>query len=238
MGSEKMLKQYFDRVFTEADYVKKSVSILKKFGFAASNTIAGVDVCRDEISQPLVALIQEKWGVAFNLSSLAAMFFAGKTALMAAMHHSPVVEGRERYVFYAFPHIAVGSDGALGICTRRGRRESSSACGALNVFLGELKNKKALLSTDSEDIELSLIRARLLKEIPYGHVPDLLELTKITLKTIQADIEKALRNIVDKKKGDYAFLTGIQIHTPHDNYIWPDSSYVIANGERQKIVFA
>ncbi len=101
----------------------------------------GVDVCRDEISQPFIALIRNTWGEAFNLCSLAGMFFAGKTAILAAMHHSPLVGGRERYVFYALPHIAIGADGQLGKCKRRGRKEDSNACGALNVFLNELKKR-------------------------------------------------------------------------------------------------
>ncbi len=83
------------------------------------------DVCRDEISQPLVVLIKEKWGEAFNFCSLAAMFFAGKTGLKAAMHHCPVVEGKERYVFYALPHIAIGAKGqARGLQEDRQERKT------------------------------------------------------------------------------------------------------------------
>lgn len=235
MGFEKVLKKYFERVYTEADFVKKTCDILKKHEFNADNTIAAVDVCRDEISQPLVALIREKWGEAFNLCSLAAMFFAGKTALKAAMHHSPVVNGKERYVFYALPHIAIGAKGQLGICNRIGRTETSNACGALNVFLGELKTKKLNLSMDNEDVELSLIKTRLLREIPYGHVPDLMELTQITLKTIKEDFENAINKTINTKLSNYAFLTGIQIHGPDGNYVCPSDSYVVVNGTRKKL---
>lgn len=235
MGFEKVLKKYFDKFYTEADFVKKTCAILKKHGFTADNTIAAVDVCRDEISQPLVALIRERWGEAFNLCSLAAMFFAGKTALKAAMHHAPVVKGKERYVFFALPHIAIGAKGQLGVYKRIGRTEVSNACGALNVFLSELKGRKPNLSMDSEDVELSLIRTRLLREIPYGHIPDLMELTKITLKTIREDFENALGKTVHNDTADHAFITGIQIHGPAENYVTPDESYVVVNNTKKKL---
>lgn len=235
MGFEEMMRKYFDKVFTEVDFVKKTCTILKKYGFTAANTIASVDVCRDEISQPLVTLIKDKWGEAFNLCSLAAMFFAGKTALLAAMHHAPIVGGKERYVYYAFPHIAIGAKGELGVCKRRGRKEVSNACGALNVFLKELKDKKTNLSMDNEDVELSLVRTRLLREMPYGHIPDLMELTMITLKTIKEDFENALNKTVNIKHSDYAFITGIQIHVPDGNYIWPAKCYVFVNGIKKDV---
>ena len=235
MSFETVIKKYFPVVYTEADFVEKTYRILKKSGFDADNTIAAVDVCRDEISQPLVALIREHWGEAFNLCSLAAMFFAGKTALKAAMHHAPVVKGKERYVFYALPHIAIGPKGQLGVCKRVGRTEASNACGALNVFLGELKSRKPNLSMDNEDVELSLIKTRLLREIPYGHVPDLMELTEITLKTIKEDFESALGGTVNTKHSDYAFITGIQIHGPEGNYVAPDESYVVVNKTKKKL---
>jgi hypothetical protein len=235
MGFEEVLKKYFDKVYIEAEFIEKTYKSLNKLGFDADNTIASVDVCRDEISQPLVSLIKEKWGEAFNLSSLAAMFFAGKTALLAAMHHAPIIDGKERYVYYAFPHIAIGSEGQLGLCRRKGREGDSNACGALNVFLGELKVRKLNLSMDNKDVELSLIRTRLMREIPYGRVPDLLELTEITLKVIREDIESALSMTVHTKHSDYALFTGIQIHGPEGNYIWPAEQYAIVNSKKRKI---
>lgn len=37
MGSEDVLTKYFDEVFTEADFVKKTYNALKKFGFTDEN---------------------------------------------------------------------------------------------------------------------------------------------------------------------------------------------------------
>jgi len=151
------------------------------------------------------------------------------------MHHAPIVKGKERYVFYAFPHIAIGARGQLGVCKRTGRTENSKACGALNVFLDELKTKKLNLEMDSEDVELSLIRTRLLREIPYGQIPGLIELTKITLKAIRDDFENALKQTVDTKHSDYAFVTGIQIHAVDGNYVWPADFYMFVKNKKKNV---
>lgn len=235
MGIEDVLKGLFERVYAEADFVEKTQKELDKYSFNVENSIACVSVCRDEITQPFINLIRSKWGEAFNLSSLAGMFFAGQTGLMAAMHHSPVVDGKERYVFFAMSHIAVSDDGRIGADRRIGREGNSIACGALNAFQKELKEGKLNLSMDDIDIEQSLLKRRLLREIPYGHVPDLLELTKITQKIIQKDIEYALNTIVDRNKSDYAMVTGIQIHCPEGNYIYPVSCYAVVNEVMERI---
>jgi hypothetical protein len=235
MGFEDILSKHFDTVYTEVEFVKKSYEALKKFGFNDDNAIAAVCVCRDEISQSMRSIVKHMWGEAFNLSSLAGMFTAGKTGLKAAMHHAPRVDGKERYVYYVIPHIAINEEGKTGFCKRKGIKEDSSACGALCLFLDELNKGKLHITLDEEDIEESLIKRRLLKEIPYGHIPDLLELTKITRKVIQTDLEHALEMIVDKTKSDYALITGIQIHGPEANYVWPAECYAVMNGKKQEI---
>jgi hypothetical protein len=235
MSAEELLKKDFDHVIKEVDYVRKTYNLLKTFGFNDDNSIASVCVCRDEISQTVRSIIKHIWGEAFNFSSLAGMFTAGKTGLKAAMHHAPNVEGRERYVFYVVPHIAINEDGKSGFCKRRGIKEDTSACGALCLFLDELYSGKLHIKIDEEDIEESLIKRRLIKEITYGDIPSLLELTKITRKVIQEDLEHAIGKVVDTTKSDYAVLTGIQIHAPDANYIWPADSYVVMNGEKKEL---
>lgn len=236
MIAQNVAGKFFDNVYLEVDFIRATYSVLKQYGFTEDNSIAAVCVCRDEISQTIRGLIKYVWGEAFNLSSLAAMFTAGKTGLLAAIHHAPKVGDRERYVFYVIPHIAIDEEGRMGFCKRKGIEESS-ACGALCLFLNELKGGKLHIALDEEDIEQSLIKRRLLREIPYGHVPDLLELTKITRKAIQTDLEHAIEKIVDTSKSDYAVITGIQIHAPDGNYIWPAESYVVINGVKQELAW-
>src|SRR4030043_175574 len=234
MGFEDILKKYFDKVLTEVDFVRKTYNALKKYGFNDENAIASVCICRDEISQTLRSIIKHVWGEAFDLSSLGGMFFAGKTALKSAMHHAPDADRRKRYVYYAMPHIAIDEEGRMGFCRRKGIKESH-ACGALCGFLGELREKKVIVSIDDKDAEQSHLKMRLLKEIPYGNVPDLLGLTQIALKVIQTDLKQALQEIVDEKKSDYALITGIQINAPDGNYIWPAECYVFVNGIKKDI---
>jgi len=235
MGFEEVLKENFPGILTEVAYVQKTYNIVKQFGFTDDNCIASVCVCRDEISQSIRSLIKHTWGEAFNFSSLAGMFTAGKTGLKAAIHHAPRVDGRERYVFYIIPHMALDEDGKSGFCKRKGIKEYTSACGALCLFLDELYTGKLHIKIDEEDIEESLLKRRLIKEISYGDIPSLLELTKIARKVIQEDLEHAIGNVVDVSKSDYTMLTGIQVHAPDITYIWPAESYVVKDGKKEAI---
>lgn len=235
MESKELLRQYFDPVHKETEFFKYTFNVLNKFGFTDENCIASVCVCRDEISQSIRSHIIKIWGEAFNFSSLAGMFTAGKTGLKAAIHHAPKIDNRERYVFYVIPHIAVDEDGKTGFCKRRGIKEFSSACGALCLFLDELYTGKLHIKIDEEDIEESILKRRLIKEISYGDIPSLLELTHIARKVIQEDLELAISKVVDTSKSDYAMLTGIQIHAPDGNYIWPAESYVVVNGVKSEL---
>jgi hypothetical protein len=235
MEFEKTMNENFDKVIKEVDYIRKTYNILKEFGFNDDNSIASVCVCRDEISQTIRSIVKHIWGEAFNFSSLAGMFTAGKTGLKAATHHAPRVDKKERYIFYVIPHTAINEDGKSGFCKRKGIKEESSACGALCLFLDELYSGKLHIKIDEEDIEESLLKRRLIKEISYGDIPSLLELTKIARKVIQEDLEHAIGKVIDTAKSDYALFSGIQIHAPDANYIWPADSYVVIDGEKQEL---
>lgn len=235
MAPDHVIKQYFNVFFTEQDFIQKTYAALEKFGFNAENALASVCVCRDEISQTLLTHVKHKWGEAFNFSSLAGMFTAGKTGLKAAVHHAPRVDSRERYVFYVIPHIAIDEGGKTGFCKRKGIKEDSSACGALCLFLDELYTGTLHIKIDEEDIEESLLKRRLIKEITYGDIPSLLELTRITRKVIQEDLEHAIEKVVDTSKSDYAMLTGIMVHALEANYVAPAESYVVINAKKQSL---
>jgi len=47
--------------------------------------------------------------------------------------------GKERYVFFSFPHIAIDSKGVVGNIARPGRAAMSCACGAIIKSLGDIK---------------------------------------------------------------------------------------------------
>ncbi|MEK6652087.1 MAG: hypothetical protein AABY50_04055 [Nitrospirota bacterium] len=52
---------------------------------------------------------------------------------------------------------------------------------------------------------------------------------------MQADLERTLNKVVNKDRSNYAVITGIQIHGPETNYIWPAECYAIVNGTKQEI---
>lgn len=228
--------QYFPRLVEERTLVELSYRALADHGFTADNTIAAVCVCRDEISQLFPIYVKEFWGEAFNLSSLGAMFTAGKTGLGAILHHAPHGE-RERYIFYSMTHIAIDAAGNLGTCTRKGIEESV-ACGALHAFLQELRHKRATPAMDEDDIEQSFLRRRLLPALPPGAPVDLLELTRVARKVVLDDFERALASGIDTGHCDYALLSGIQVHAARANHIWPATFYAVLGGKKLEIQLA
>lgn len=230
MVFKNFLKEYSGNIHIEAEFIDLTYNALNGLGFSADNTIACVSICRDELCQPLAHMVNEKWGYAFILSSLAGMFWAGKTGLLAALSHSPQIDGRERYVFYAMSHVAVDEEGRFGYCKRPGRQDQSPACGALDVLREHLAKGQINQEIDLFDIELSLVKMRLLEEIMPGDTPDLFELAKISQRAIKADLERSIKSLIDTSKSDYALISGIQIHRPETNYILPSTFYAVVNG--------
>lgn len=236
MTFETALNQFFPGALPQDDFVTKTYRALQQLGFSAPNSIACVSVCRDELTLPLVTKIAEVWGEAFNFSSLAGMLFLGKTGFSAAYHHAPRIDGRERYVHFAIPHIAIGKNGEIGYTVRPGHTERSSACGALMAFRDELVSGQVDIELDRDDIEQSLLKHRLFDKIRYGDVPDLAHLTQLAHEAITEDLEHMVSLLIDTGRSDYAVLTGIQIHGPQDrNYIWPGQLYAVVHGRRQPL---
>ncbi len=229
------IRNYFERYYSESDFVHKTYESLQPFGFNSDNVISAVCICRDEISQSFMEAAKQYWRSPFNMAGLAGMFIAGKTALNAAIHHAPQDRDRLRYVFYALPHIAIGKNGELGSCSRRGI-EHSTACGALVAFHSELMAKKVSLSIDGDDEEMNSVKRRLISAMSFGEIPDLMQLTRLTRVVIQQDIERAIAKTVDTESADYAIFTGIQVHGPDGkNYIVPDVSYAIVRKTRHDL---
>ena len=235
MTFDDVLREKFPGSMPEAEFVTRTHALITPYGFTTHNSIACVGLCRDEITLPFAIAVKKTWGEAFNFSSLAGMLFLGKTGFSAAEHHAPREDGKERYIFYCFPHIAIDATGAIGRCERTGRTGPSTACGALYALQKEMESGKLRLGLDFDDVEQSLLKMRLLEQIRYGTTPDLLELTLATLKVVQGDIERMVSLTVDIRKNDYVVFTGIQIHGPHTNYAWPASGYALIDGQRKEI---
>jgi len=234
------MQTYFPGSVPADDWVQYTYLALEEFGFNQHNSIPMVSLCRDEICRPLYNKIQEEWcpkhAGAFNMSALAGVPFLGKTGLMAGQHHSPVVDGFERYVYVAMPHIAIDEEGKVGSVSRAGRTAKSSACGALIAFQKELDAGTVDISVDRDDVEISHMKQLLLSRISYGTVPNLVALTKLAASAILDIVERGVMLTVDPQKAHYAVLTGVQIHGPDDrDYIYPGVMYCKVDFHRYQI---
>jgi len=170
------------------------------------------------------------------------MVTAGRTGLGAAMAHAPTHDGRRHIVLYGMPHIAIAADGTIGQVQRAGLTGPSSACGALVHFRDGLLCGRVEIELDRLDAEQSLLSNRLLTLIPYGEIPSLVDLTKLTAATIEDDLRAIIAQLLEDDRSDeesasdHAMFTGVQIHGPDDtNYVWPRSAHIVINGEARDL---
>lgn len=209
------------------EYVKRTVEALAPYGLVAEQTLAMAGLCRDELTVELTRRISETWGPPFRLGSLAAMLLTGKSGLAAAMTHAPSIDGRQQAVVYVMPHVGICEDGTLGSVNRVGQEgASTAACGALVRLRSELANGKLKTDLDQYDVEMSLTRQRLLRELHYGRVPDLVELTTLARDVILDDLLHIGELVPAWGAADVAVFSGIQIHTSAGDHIQPGRSFL------------
>ncbi len=232
------LEKHFPGSIPLEEFMHVTYDKLLDFGFNDDNTFACVSACRDEIVMPLIDLTFKVWGEVFNFSSLAGSLTIGKTGFAAASSHAPIIDGLERYVFIAMPHIAISKDGEIGVVYREGREGASHACGALEAIVNEIEGGKLRLQLDMDDIEQSILKTKIFEKLNYGEKPDLVSITKITHEIICEDLERLI-DVAEKEPFDYAVLTGVLIHGPDEtNYVYPQLSYAVtAKNNREKVDF-
>lgn len=158
--------------------------------------------------------------------------------------------GRERYVFFAFPHIAIDSNGEMGALSRPGRPKQSCACGALIAILGAFKKEGVDPSCkvpgvhDPLDPEFTILKQRLARRVRYEKLDpskmDLPSLTHVAERTITDDLEYLIEKAVDPSLADYAVISGVQIHNwgkelSEDGdvsceFVAPAKCYTVVNG--------
>lgn len=225
MSFQTSLDEHFPGSLPLEDYMNKTYEVLTTRGFNDDNTFACVSACRDEIVMPLFEQTDKIWGEVFNFSSLAGSLTLGKTGFAAAASHAPVVDGLERYVFIAMPHIAISAKGDVGIVYREGIEKPSHACGALDAIVNEIESGKINLQIDFDDVEQSILRCKIFEKLAFGKKPSLAEITKVTHEIIKEDLERLIE-VAEKDPFDYAVLTGIMIHGPNEtNYVYPQTFY-------------
>lgn len=234
--------------FPTAEYMDEFIVNLQAalatpgIGINKENSIPITTLCRDESVRPLQDKIEQVFGQSFNAHGLAGLAYLGHTGMKAAMSHSPNVDGKERYVFFAISHIAIDHEGTIGTINRPGRM-GSSACGALIGGLGAVKgadNLDDIINSagsiiESEDPEFSRLLPKLAGEVKSilnkdmklwgGNVPEdfdissvlkemnLVDITKVAVSLIEEEMLSIIKAVVDPEKADYAVVTGVQIHS-------------------------
>ena len=210
------------------------------------------NLCRDEITTVLKDKIEGVFGGSFNTNGLGAVLTCGVTGIKAGLSHSPlsVEDGRERYVFFSFPHIAINGNGEVGVVSRPNRPGDSCACGALAKALNELQTEGLAPNCrvpgvhDPLDPEYSILKQRLARRIRYERLEpilmDLADMTAVAERVITDDLEYLIEKCVDIEKADYAVVTGVQIHnwnkgdlSAGDNFefVAPTKVYVVNRGQ-------
>jgi len=223
------LNKNFPGAMPYEEYLVASQVLLGEQGFNGNNSLALISMCRDEITRPFVDAADQLWGNSFSIASLAGMVMCGKTGFAAGLSHAPTEglgkDGLEKYVFIVGPHIAISSDGEIGKVMRVGRPNISTACGAVLAFQAELTGGVLSTSGDEIDLELNLMKQRILTQLKFGSsVPNLVDLTKAAHDRILIDTKATASYAVDPKKSTSAFMSGVLVHGPdYSHYFWPAS---------------
>jgi len=247
-----VVDQYFSGCLGIDDYMARVESILYRYGFTGENSLAVCNMCRDEATNCLRAKVENIFGtLVFSFQSLGAVPTAGVVGMYAGLSHAPTVgpDGKERYVFFSFPHISVDEDGNAGPMARAAR-PGSCACGALISALNQIK-EEGLSSSSTEagyhdplNPEFTILKQRLATRMKdEGKAPgelDLVSFTKLAERLITADLETLIAKVV-KEDADYTVVTGVHIHSwtkdyndegPKLEYIWPVNTYTVVDGVR------
>ncbi len=83
----------------------------------------------------------------FQLGGLAGFPFTGKTGMMAYANH--VHEGGTAFILYG-PHIGISTNGEIGTLLRPGQSHCTSACGALQEAITQLKAGNGLINSNDD----------------------------------------------------------------------------------------
>jgi len=225
------LDSFFPGAVDEQTFIDTMSRVVQDQGFSPLSAINLVSTCRDEICRPFTEKLDRMWGEHFSISSLGGMVFCGTTGFGAGMAHSPIVDGKERYVFWVGPHIAIGTAGKIGDIYRPGREKISSACGALIALNGQIASGKLNMDLNPRDTEMSLLRQSVLSKLDYGQKPNLVGITYAAHDCILEQVRKTAQVAASPTASEYVIISGVQIHGAlGHNFWWPGSVTHFANG--------
>jgi hypothetical protein len=226
---------YASGLATEA-FARWTTGVLQSHGFSAENTLPLIGVCRDELMFPVEHALHEAWGLAFDMSSLGASMFIGRSGLAAAAHHAPGSDGRHRYLCVVLPHVGLDATMGVGYVRREGQTEPSSACGALMAVHDELWAGERNLILDPEDLEMSLLRITLLPLVGTT-LPDLASLTELCRQVATRELVRLVKGLLASPSADVAVVSGVVIHGPRGDRVAISEAWVsIGSGDAVSLV--
>ena len=200
-------------------FVSGTQNALARHGILRGGALPMIATCRDELAFALTAELQRAWGGAFNMAGLAGLFTLGRTGVIAARGHAPLVDGRRTFVLIGLTHIGIDESGQVGYCERPGVPGLSRTCGALLALADALHDDDTHASDypylDPYDPEQSRLRERIAPRVPDAAKADLLDLTRIACDLIDQDTTSVVELLrEDEIPADVAIFTGIHIHGP------------------------
>lgn len=247
----RIILEHFPTSMGADDFMARVEMALAAYGFTGDNAIAMSNLCRDESCMILEDKIESVFGSCFSTHGLGGVLTCGVIGMGAGLSHSPVENGKERYVFFSFPHIAIDSDGKVGAISRPNRPGASAACGALIKTMLDIKAEgvddvAGPGAHDPLEPEYSILKSRVARRIKYEKLEpasmDLVDFTKVAERVITTDLEYLISKAVNPKNADYAVVTGVQIHNwasdlederiPSMEFVAPARAYVVVNGEK------
>jgi hypothetical protein len=208
-------------------FVSGTQNALAGHGVHRGGALPLIATCRDELAFALTAELQRAWSGAFAMGGLGGQFTLGRTGVMAARGHAPLIEGKRTFILIGLAHVGLGASGVVGECERPGVPGITYACGALLAVADSLREDDVHTSDypylDPDDPEQSRLRERIIPRIGVPEKADLLELTRAARDLIDEDtagVVDLLRQ--DEIPADVAVFTGIHLHGPRGaEYVQP-----------------
>ncbi|EFN59671.1 hypothetical protein CHLNCDRAFT_33527 [Chlorella variabilis] len=228
------------------DFMQRLEMALYAFGFTGDNSIAMVNLCRDEVTVTLKHRIEQIFGSSFSTNGLGGVLTCGKTGMGAGFSHSPLCSSnKERYVFFSFPHISINSRGEVGPMARPGRHDASCACGALIKAHAEIRTQGLMCNCKIPGVheplepEYSILKQRIARRLRHEGNTD--ESVKSLSLGGWASQHWSGRGGVGRGGLSPGVITGVQIHnwsnnfeddSPNLEFVAPTSVYVVVGGEK------
>ncbi len=229
----------FDRALPIGDYLDRVAAALIPLDVVRSQVFAAVSVCRDELTQGLLAEVGGRWGRPFALGGLGGLPSLGRTGWRACLSHVPDVGGRGHLLVFGLPHIGLDPERHPGRTLRPNQGAPTATCGALAALFASLADgapPPEPLPEGLDDHEAQRLR-RLVDDVGGGAPGDLVELTMRAAAAVEAEMWSELEALEAWRDMDVIVCCGVQVHVQGDvDHVIPTGSSVQrADGARRPL---